>query len=140
MNAVQDYGARCSRLASVVIVSAVLVGGCGDYSVCLPNGFSMVRVYAGAVHIGRPNHEGIAVFANVDSYAVLGDYVVGHVKLPKHDPERSLSKPGYFVLNTSTGESRDGMGVDVWREELRRASLATDPLLEEPSRFDSHCK
>jgi hypothetical protein len=131
---------RCSRVASVVIVAAVLVGGCGDYSVCLPNGFSMVRVYPGAVHVVRPNHEGIAIFANVDEYAVLGDYVVGHVDPPKHELERSMSKPGYFILNTSSGDAKDAMDLDAWRAELRRSSLATDPALARPSRFHDHCE
>ena len=67
---------------------------------------------------------------------MLDRYVVGHVAVAEHEFERSLSKPGYFVLDTSTGELVERLDLETWRRELRRRSIEDAPVLEPPSRFD----
>lgn len=84
------------------------ITACGDYSVRLPNNYELIRVYAGAVLIGAPEG-GVRIEANIDGYKVLGDLVVGHVTVAEHSPEKEMSKPGYFILNTKTHEVRQGL-------------------------------
>lgn len=127
---------RFPGVAVAFLVIAATAVGCGDYAVRLPGGYELTRVYAGAVLIARPDHEGLAVNANIDRYAVVGHLVVGHVSLAKHEFERSLSKPGYFVLDTNNGDVKVGMDLESWRLELREMGVSPEPPLAEPSRFD----
>jgi hypothetical protein len=107
---------------------------CGDYSIQLPGGYRLSQVYAGAVHIVRPD-QGIAVHSHVDRYAVVGHLVVGHVTRAEHEMERSLSRPGYFILDTKTGTVKEEVDLESWLRDLRRLGVADEPALSAPSRF-----
>jgi hypothetical protein len=111
------------------------VSACGDYSIRLPGNYALTRVYAGAVLINHPE-KGVVIDANIDAYAVLGSLVVGHVAVAEQSPEKELSKPGYFILNTKTHEVRQGLDKKVWLDSLKTLGTTTEPSLGKPSRFD----
>lgn len=111
------------------------MSACGDYSVRLPNNYQLVSVYAGAVLIGAPEG-GTRIEANIDGYKVLGDLVVGHVTAAEHSPEKEMSKPGYFILNTKTHEAEQGLDKKAWLNALQVQGICGEPSLGKPSRFD----
>lgn len=111
------------------------VTACGDYSVSLPNGYTLVSVYSGAVLINHRN-EGIAVEANIDGYQVIGDLVVGHSIGAELLPEKDLSKPGYFILDTRTHKVIQALDRTAWLSNLTRLGISKVPVLNKPSRFD----
>lgn len=116
----------------------LLTGGiaCGDYAVALPNGYRLHRVHNKAVLIARPDSGGVVIAANVDRYAVVRNIVVGHVSQAEHEFERSLSVPGYFLLDTSTGKVTQGLDVETWRARLKQVGIPEVPSLAAPSRWD----
>ena len=108
----------------------------GDYSIALPDGYSLVRVYAGAVLMADPSHKKI-ISPNIDGYKVLQHVVVGHVSRDKLPPEEAAeSKPGYFVVDVRNGIVHQGLDERSWIDSLRRYGITTKPTLHKPSRFD----
>jgi hypothetical protein len=109
--------------------------GCGDYAVSLPGGYSLVRIYGGAILISHSS-KGVVINANIDSYKVLDELIVGHVTVAELPPEKDYSKPGYFIINTKTHEVGEGLDRMAWLEALRKINIVTEPKLSKPSRFD----
>jgi|SRR5438445_2733995 len=126
------------RTIVALLLAVVSTTSCnGDYAIRLPGGYSLVRIYSGTVVISHPDI-GIVVEANVDGYAVVGSLVVGHVSLASRDPEQEFSKPGYFVLNTRTHETKQSLDKAAWLESLRAAGILGEPKLNKPSRSDKN--
>jgi hypothetical protein len=125
------------RLKTIGLIAVLTMGlqACGDYSVHLPGGYSLTRIYAGAILINKPG-EGIIIDANIDAYAVVGSRVVGHVTASKLAPEKQFSKPGFFILNTAKGEALQGLDKQTWIRLLKDAGIDSEPSLHKPSRFD----
>ena len=121
----------------LALVCLVVVGtiSCGDFSVHLPGGYSLVRVYGQTVLISRPG-EGVVIEASIDGYAVVGSLIVGHTKLADHPPESDYSKPGYFIIDTQTHEAKQGLDKSSWLKALKAAGVSDEPKLHRPSRFD----
>ncbi len=128
---------RVSGGIYLALVCLVVVGtiSCGDYSVQLPGGYSLVRVYGQTVLISRPG-EGVVIEASIDGYAVVGSLIVGHVRLADHPPESDYSKLGYFIIDTQTHEAKQGLDKSSWLQALRVAGVTGEPKLDRPSRFD----
>lgn len=131
---------KLSAVRSLGLILAVVlsVTGCGDYSVHLPGGYSLVRVYGGAVLIAGDYIRGVVIDPNVDSYEVLEGIIVGHVNTHDHltAEDKEASKPGYFILNTKTHEVKQGLDKKAWLDSLRVLGIASEPSLSKPSRFD----
>jgi hypothetical protein len=121
----------------LALVCLVVVGtiSCGDYSVSLPGGYSLVRVYSQTVEISHPD-QGIVIAASIDGYEVVGSLIVGHTRLADDPPESDYSKPGYFIIDTQTHEAKQGLDKSIWVKALRAAGIASEPKLHKPSRFD----
>lgn len=119
----------------VLAVAALWLSGCWDYGVRLPNGYELVRIYASAVLIVDPQRQ-ILVEAHIDAYSVVDHLVVGHVARAEYPPEREMSMPGYFVLNTRTAALKQGLTRTEWRAALRAVGLAEAPPLSAATRFD----
>lgn len=111
------------------------MSACGDYSVRLPGNYALIRVYAGAVLIGAPEG-GTRIEANIDGYKVLGDLIVGHVTAAELSPEKEMSKPGYFILNSKTHEAKHALDKKAWLDALRALGVNSEPKLSKPSCFD----
>jgi hypothetical protein len=129
-------GFRSVRL--VLALSALIsMSACGDYSIRLPGGYCLVRIYAGAVLISH-GEKGVAIDANIDGYEVIGDLVVGHVIAADLPPEKTFSKPGYFILNTKSNEITQGLDKKVWLDSVQALGVHGEPRLSKPSRFDKN--
>lgn len=113
-----------------------LGAACGDYAIQLPGKYQLTRVHGAAVVINHPDR-GVIIDANVDGYALMGKLIVGHVSLAEHAPERELSRPGYFIVDTSTDHVEQGLDKNSWLNVLRAAGITQEPKLAKPSRFDS---
>ena len=129
--------ALVSRKMYLVLACLVVVGtiSCGDYSVQLPGGYSLVRVYGQTVLISRPG-EGVVIEASIDNYAVVGSLIVGHSRLADQPPESEYSKPGYFIIDTQTHEAKQGLDKSSWLKALKAAGVSGEPKLHRPSRSD----
>ena len=116
------------------------LSACGDYSIRLPGGYSLVRVYSGAVLIAGDHTRGVVIDPNVEGYAVLGDLVVGRVNTPGNltDEDMSASVPGYFILNTKAHTVRKGLVRQTWLDSLKELGITAEPRLSNPSRFDKN--
>lgn len=125
------------RLLGLILAMVLSMTACGDYSIRLPGGYSLVRVYAGAVLISNPQHE-VVVNSNVDGYKVLDGLVAGYVTTPDHlsPEEKEVSKPGYFILNTKTHDVKQGLDKKAWLDSLKAQGVSSEPSLGKPSRFD----
>jgi hypothetical protein len=136
-----DLMIRTWRFKWLVIHLFLLFGvtACSDYAAPLPNGYSLVSVYAGAVVISGPGEEHIGVIgANIERYKVLGELVVGHVNMPEYlsPEEKEVSKPGYFILDTRTHEVKAGLDKKAWLDSLKVLGISSEPRLSKPSSWD----
>ena len=108
----------------------------GDYSVGLPRGYTLIRVYSGAVLIANPSHE-IIISPNIDKYEVIGNIVIGHVSregLPSNEAADSV--PGFFILDVRNGTIQQGLTEQAWLLALNKLGITERPNLHKPSRFD----
>lgn len=119
----------------ILVMFFCILLGCGDYAVNLPGGYSLVRIYAGAVLI-KHSSNGVVINANIDKYKVINETIVGHVTLAELTPERDYSKPGYFIINTKTHEVKEGLEKKNWLEALQKQGIINEPKLNKPSRLD----
>jgi hypothetical protein len=121
-------------LLGTIVVCTI---SCGDYAIQLPRGYSLVRVYSGTLEISRPDR-GMVIPATVDRYAVIGSLIIGHTSLAREEPERDLSKPGYFIIDTQSDGVKQGLDKNSWLESLRLVGIMSEPKLHSPSRFDKN--
>jgi len=122
-------------LGMMVIILSMTA--CGDYQIQLPGNYKLTRVYAGAVLIHHPA-AGARIEANIDGYKVLNSLVVGHVTVAEHSPEKEMSIPGYFILNTKTREVTPVLEKKTWLDSLQALGITNEPSLSKPSRFDKN--
>ena len=122
---------------------AILLGGCGlqygsgDYTIMLPGGYKLVRANDVDVVIGRANGD-VVITQTINGYAVVESLIVGHVTAPQEADRweyRDLPS-GFFVLDTSKGGGEPLQGLDKqrWLEVLRSKGVASEPMLQRPSR------
>jgi len=107
-----------------------------DYSISLPGGYSLIRVYAGAILMADKNHSKI-ISPNIDGYKVFGHIVIGHVSSDNLPPEEAAdSQPGYFILDIQSGTVLQGLDEQRWLDLLQKYGITKKPGLHKPSRFD----
>ena len=128
------------HLKLMLIVTLLLtMQACGDYSIRLPGNYFLVRVYAGAALITDSQHV-VVVNANIDSYKVVDGLVVGHVTREDYfsKEEKEVCRPGHFIMNTKTGDIKQGLDKKTWLDLLRSLGINGEPNLSKPSRFDKN--
>jgi len=76
--------------------------------------------------------------ATVDGYAVVGSLIIGHTSLAREEPERDLSKPGYFIIDTQSNGVKQSLDKNSWLESLKLLGIMGEPKLHRPSRFDKN--
>ncbi len=110
----------------------------GDYSISLPDGYSLDRVNAAeVVMLGPKPNRSLLINSNIDGYKVLNRIVIGHVSLPQLPAEDTKdSIPGFFILDIQSGEVQQGLPEPVWLDSLRKYGITKKPSLHKPSRFD----
>ena len=120
------------------ILGILVLGAIGllDYSVQLPSGYSLDRIYSNAILITGPPYGDIAIHANVDKYQVIGSLILGHVTQAERSPEKELSRPGYFLIDTKTKTIVEGLNEQDWLNYIKKAGINEKTNLRAPSRFD----
>lgn len=145
----QRSGRRSNRLIGVrtlalrqvcaLALLAIITACGGGWSLPLPHHYELV--YANAYEIAIAGPEGaIVIPPHIVEYTTLGDIVTGRAEAPLalegqlRPPERSA--PGYFVLDTASGASMDGLSKGAWLVRLRKLGVGEEPELARPTRFD----
>lgn len=124
-----------SVVVAFISFSAPINSCSGDYELKLKNGYSIVRVYSGAVLL-KDQHGNVVVLPNIKSYYNNDVYIIGVINnegMPSGDEYRS--KPGYFIVILSTGVTRQGLSEDKLLEELKKYGTNELPSMNPPSRI-----
>lgn len=127
------------RGALALLVGAavsLLISGCWDYSVDLPNGFRLVRMNAVEIGIVAPDGT-FAVDPHIERYTVVEGGIVTGFASPQHrDFPTPRTREGYFVVDTQFQHCWDDLSEDEWRSVLRELGIDSERELHAPSRFD----
>lgn len=113
---------------------AICLGCNRDYTIQLPNGYFVARVYSGAFAIVNPNrrvvtdqsHQGIAV-------AVDDDIVMGEIDPTPSDADPAAGR--HFVINTKTNEVWLELSREEYLHRLRLVDIKAPPRLVLVDRF-----
>jgi hypothetical protein len=106
-------------------LSMLTLAACNsDYTVPLPNGYFVGRVYSGAFAVVRPDNRVVTRVTEVSiMVAVVGDIVLG-----ENDPQITHPRR-YFVLNTKTREAWIDLTYPEYRAKLRELEIPDAPEL-----------
>ncbi|MFO8006340.1 MAG: hypothetical protein R6V05_01235 [Candidatus Brocadiia bacterium] len=109
-----------TKLLPVALAALLMLCGCGrvgDYSVELPGGYELVRTHGHSRMIWGSRGSGdrsCVVPADIVEVGVHEGYVFGRlVNRPELDFD-PVRKPGYFLLDTSSGEALLGLDEQEW--------------------------
>ncbi len=123
---------------SVMLIFFVcMLASCGDYSINLPNGYSLTkisgetRVISDDKNMIITNH---VVDGTVSLYAVCGVYVTGTLSMLKNGVP-DIQKTQYFLINTQTGFIKHNLDEQTWKSELVKIGVI-DVKLRRPSKYD----
>ena len=115
---------------------SVFVSGCGDYSIDLPNGYRIERTNASTIMIfgssgvkQESNRYRFVVPPKITAIGCSVDIVYGIIEeSPKADIVGETI-PGYFILNTGTGDIKLGLNEIDFRFELKSLGIKDMPPL-----------
>lgn len=116
-----------------LMILPVLMGS-GDYSIPLPNGYHLVRTYSNHVVMSKPPVDEGVLGAPIESYAVSGQIVIGCVGSAEGYGYPQEEQPGYFIVDTKTGQVRKGLNSKEWKSILSSLGLRKIPNLMSPNR------
>jgi hypothetical protein len=79
----------------------------------------------------------VVVAGLIREYAVVGALIIGNAVLPPVSAEEqskyySYVRPGYFVVDATTGEALVGPSEQQWKEDLIRRGVSGAPQLAAP--------
>ena len=138
--------------------SSLLLSGCGDYETKLPNGYRLVRTNASSIQIFEPLdagyrsspayrrrdtvngnatfHDSIVVPPKIVAIGCVGDIVYGIVETSPDSENATLTVPGYFVLDTRTGDVALGLNKESHLKRLNKLGIAhVAPLIRDIRSF-----
>jgi hypothetical protein len=126
-------GAALPVLKCLLLIALLpgLLNGCSDYSRSLPHGYTLEKTNNSTIFILGPEEDfprEVVVPARVSALAVDGAWVAGWVE---EEPEATLdveSAPGYFLLNTESGDVALGLSHEAWSARLTKLGLPTPRL------------
>jgi hypothetical protein len=124
-------------LLTVLLGASVVLGGCNrDFVRPLPRGYRLARtnpytvVIVAPAHVHHPAHvHGTAVPPKIVEVGVWRTFVYGRVSASPQSELAALSQPGYFVLDTSTGNVDTGMTESAWRRRLESLGFANPRMV-----------
>lgn len=133
------------KILILIMVACLSVLACCDrnYSKPLPNGYAIVKPDSATICIAsptsglhHPSHHGggVAVAAFIDQLGVTGDIVYGHVASSSNSSMSDIEGPGYFVLDTRTGELRSRMSYEQFKISISSRGL-TDISMQSPDKY-----
>lgn len=109
---------------AVLLVALPLVG-CRDYSVSLRGGYSFVRT-DGANRSIVNKESGVVVYPDVASYEEINKFIVGcrqKSRLPLSEKPEFTTGFGYFILDTETGKYSGGLSAAAFSNERELLGL-----------------
>jgi hypothetical protein len=130
-----------SRLIPLLLC-ALAVPGLGaehsDYAIALGNGYELVRANSHETFVSN-REQRVVVPGKVIQYAVVGDLVVGQVKMPDWDDKGANEMfadvvEGYFLLDTKLQTHSLGLTMPCLRDKLLQRGIKKLPPLHEPRR------
>ncbi len=121
-------GAALPLLKCLLVVALLpgLLNGCSDYSRSLPNGYTLEKTNNSTIFILGPEDDfprQVVVPARVSALAVKGEWVLGWVE---EEPEATLSTesaPGYFLLDTESGDVTLELSREAWSAHLQKLGV-----------------
>lgn len=124
----------CVVTRTLLLITCANLGCSDDYTVPLPNGYVVARVYSGGFGIVNPQNHGVTPLSTSEiAVAVVGDIVAGEVD-PSNYRTRTEST-GYFVINTRTDEIQTNLSWNQFRGVLQANGVGTPPPLSRVNRF-----
>jgi hypothetical protein len=127
------------------------LAGCGDYAIDLPNGYRLVRTNSDNILIFEPDtedyrnstaysrrtihdgdrtyHDSVVVPSKIVAIGSKDELVYGIVEISPHPEGMEPTEPGYFVLDTHTGDGVLGMGEKAFQEKLKELGIVGTPSL-----------
>ncbi len=122
--------ASIRKFCGMLVMGVVSLFPCcsmGDYAKDLPNGYELVRTNTHTKMIwtrrGSPRGRKCVVPPDIQEIAVRGNYVFGWLVTSPRADKFGESIPGYFLLDTSTGEVLLGLDEEDWKSKLREIGL-----------------
>ena len=126
-------GCRRGLLLLGLLVAGGWSLGCRSQVIPLPNGHRLARMHDETTAILYRDEE-VTIPANVDGYRVEGDVVIGHVSTHGLDEDEvRISNPGYFILDTTNRETRQGLQKEEWNTLMSARGIKTAPDLAAPA-------
>ena len=123
------------RLVTVVPM-LIFLTGCGDYQIDLPNGYRLARTNAPSIQIFTPrtpkrlsDFVGVVVPPKIVAIGCVGDIVYGIVEASPGSDKAARTVPGYFVLDTGTGDVTLGLDKAGYLEKLNKLGVTDAPAL-----------
>jgi hypothetical protein len=118
----------------------LLITSCGDFERSLPGSYSLVRFNADEIMIVKRVEPGdgikTVIGPKIKGYKVSKAVVIGEVVLPDSSALKNESTPGYFVLDTDTGDVRQGLKREEWLAILKSKGIQGDINLARPSSWE----
>lgn len=97
------------------------------FDLSLPNGYKIFIASRTDVHVSDPTGALVAG-PNVVAFGYEGDIAFG---VMQSGVKNNADKHGFFILNTSDGSLKKGLGKDEWLKELKELDLSPDPVLSD---------
>lgn len=118
-----------------IIYALILLCGCSDYSIQLPNGYCLVRSNDEDMTIAN-SVSVVVISPKIVGYEVCQHLVVGRVVLNDiKSEEYGDSKPGFFILNTKNGDLAQGLSEEAWVVLLKQNGVNRHLELKRPTWF-----
>jgi hypothetical protein len=95
----------------------------------LPGGYKIFYASRLEVYLA-PKSGALVAGPRIDKIGCEGDFIFGLITTYENAPERS-DKPGYFWLDTASGETYKGLELPAWREALKSKGVS-EPRLFAP--------
>lgn len=122
-----------------VVRDAFRIGG--EFERELVNGYVVfasnprtVAILAPEAHRDHPTNcsNGLAVAALVDGVSIHGNMILGHVAVSPSSELADFAVPGYFIIDSTSGDVRKGMSRQDWESALNGANILVPPALPRP--------
>jgi len=129
------WRAVLSHTARAIVALMLGVAACGGPYDDLPNGYRFFRANSHQQVITKAGM-GVVVEADVAELAILGDLVVGFAEpevVFEGQPPPPRTEPGFFVLDTRTGQLQDDLSRAQWLGALGARGIDEPPELHAPT-------
>lgn len=115
---------------SLLVVRTVLVSATESPFVELPGGYQLRRQSIGSavlINLDSPDRP-VWIGPGVDGYQVFPGVIAGHISCSLYG---RCSVPGYFVVDTQTKTTQQGLDRQTWLRVLHGYGISQDPKLKQ---------